>query len=259
MFVISRLARRHGITATLRPSPYGGTTAIVLIPHDIVVPEAAAIDAPDVRDTAQASGTTEAAELAGTADARAGTDRGAVLGPGPASAAGTDQEPTAPRGSARPLLAARTAPAPAPAASPAPRHDGLAPLPRRVPQTSLVDELREDATPADAADAADAGEFTAEHAAASLGCFQAGTLRARDEHASGEDKDGSGEVKDGSAQDDREPAQDEHAPAPDQDGPGPDQDAPAPHDRKDPPPTSILATQVSSADTAVIPTSPTDR
>ncbi|WP_405620661.1 nitrate- and nitrite sensing domain-containing protein [Streptomyces sp. NBC_00076] len=265
MFVISRLARRHGISATLRPSPYGGTTAIVLIPHDIVVPEAADADAPDVRDTVRASGTTEAADVPGTADAPAGTGREAALGSGPASAAGTDREPAAPRGAARPLLAARTAPAPATAATPAPRSDGLAPLPRRVPQTSLVDELRDDATPVDAADAADAGEFTAEHAASSLGCFQAGTLRARDEHESDEDKVGSGENdedKDGSAQDDENKegsAQDEHAPAPDQNGRGPHQDAPAPDDRKAPPPTSTLDAHVPSADTAVIPTSPTDR
>lgn len=39
MFVIGRLATRHGIAVTLRPSPYGGTTAIVLLPHDIVVQE----------------------------------------------------------------------------------------------------------------------------------------------------------------------------------------------------------------------------
>src|SRR5690606_243176 len=37
MFVISQLAHRHGIQVTLRASPYGGTTAIVLIPHDVVV------------------------------------------------------------------------------------------------------------------------------------------------------------------------------------------------------------------------------
>lgn len=40
MFVIARLATRHGIAVTLRPSPYGGVTAIVLVPHDIVVREA---------------------------------------------------------------------------------------------------------------------------------------------------------------------------------------------------------------------------
>ncbi|MEU1194294.1 nitrate- and nitrite sensing domain-containing protein [Streptomyces sp. NPDC005859] len=40
MFVIARLATRHGIAVTLRSSPYGGTTAIVLVPHDVVVREA---------------------------------------------------------------------------------------------------------------------------------------------------------------------------------------------------------------------------
>lgn len=37
LFVGARLARRHGIQVTLRPSPYGGVTAIVLIPRDLVV------------------------------------------------------------------------------------------------------------------------------------------------------------------------------------------------------------------------------
>jgi signal transduction histidine kinase len=39
LFVVGRLAARHGITVTLRPSPYGGTTAIVLLPGKIIVPE----------------------------------------------------------------------------------------------------------------------------------------------------------------------------------------------------------------------------
>jgi signal transduction histidine kinase len=39
LFVVGRLAARHQIKVTLRQSPYGGTTAIVLLPHGIVVPE----------------------------------------------------------------------------------------------------------------------------------------------------------------------------------------------------------------------------
>ena len=39
LFVASQLAKRHDIKISLRPSPYGGTTAIVLIPQDLVVPE----------------------------------------------------------------------------------------------------------------------------------------------------------------------------------------------------------------------------
>ncbi|SNR58476.1 sensor histidine kinase [Actinomadura mexicana] len=37
LFVVARLAARHGIQVSLQPSPYGGTTAIVLVPHALVV------------------------------------------------------------------------------------------------------------------------------------------------------------------------------------------------------------------------------
>ncbi|WP_051966477.1 sensor histidine kinase [Kitasatospora mediocidica] len=36
LFVVSRLARRHGIRVHLRPSPYGGTSAVVLIPRELL-------------------------------------------------------------------------------------------------------------------------------------------------------------------------------------------------------------------------------
>ncbi|GAA0531139.1 nitrate- and nitrite sensing domain-containing protein [Paractinoplanes ferrugineus] len=37
LFVVAQLAGRHGIRVSLRPSPYGGVTAIVLVPGDLVV------------------------------------------------------------------------------------------------------------------------------------------------------------------------------------------------------------------------------
>ena len=37
LFVVGRLAARHGIRVRLRESPYGGTTAIVLIPNTLIV------------------------------------------------------------------------------------------------------------------------------------------------------------------------------------------------------------------------------
>ncbi len=40
LFVGGKLAARHGIRVSLRPSPYGGTTAIVLMPNGIVAPAA---------------------------------------------------------------------------------------------------------------------------------------------------------------------------------------------------------------------------
>jgi signal transduction histidine kinase len=41
LFVVSQLAKRHGIRVTLKASPYGGTAAIVLIPGHLVVTEEA--------------------------------------------------------------------------------------------------------------------------------------------------------------------------------------------------------------------------
>jgi signal transduction histidine kinase len=41
LFVVSQLAKRHGIRVTLKGSPYGGTAAIVLIPRHLVVTEEA--------------------------------------------------------------------------------------------------------------------------------------------------------------------------------------------------------------------------
>ncbi len=37
LFVVGQLARRHGVRVMLRPSPYGGTTAVVLIPLALIV------------------------------------------------------------------------------------------------------------------------------------------------------------------------------------------------------------------------------
>ena len=37
LFVVGQLAGRHGIKVSLRDSPYGGTTAVVLMPHSLIV------------------------------------------------------------------------------------------------------------------------------------------------------------------------------------------------------------------------------
>ncbi|WP_460368689.1 sensor histidine kinase [Actinocorallia lasiicapitis] len=41
LFVVARLALRHGIRVSLRPSPYGGTTAVVYLPQSLVTAEPA--------------------------------------------------------------------------------------------------------------------------------------------------------------------------------------------------------------------------
>ncbi len=42
LFVVSWLAARHGLRVFLRPSPYGGITAIVVMPKSMITPEAGA-------------------------------------------------------------------------------------------------------------------------------------------------------------------------------------------------------------------------
>ncbi|OIJ65603.1 ATP-binding protein [Streptomyces mangrovisoli] len=105
LYVVGRLAARHGIEVTLTRSPYGGTTAVVLLPDGVLAQVRPAVDRPV-------------------------TDR-------PEADAGPAREPGAAPVPAEPHDHGRTAPvAPAPAA-PA--------LPTRVRQASLVEELRDEA------------------------------------------------------------------------------------------------------------------
>ncbi|MEV1065041.1 nitrate- and nitrite sensing domain-containing protein [Streptomyces sp. NPDC050263] len=253
MFVIARLATRHGIAVTLRSSPYGGTTAIVLVPEDIVVREAPTSETPavelsreprtagpraperDLRSPGQeaslpvreVSASGEAEDLPGSEREHdsSGPEQEPSSSPAKDAASAPDLDSPTPTGdtglraldsssswsrstdrphhspsngerasdatpatpasstssasSASSAAAARgTVTAPATQAAAA-RPGGLVPLPRRIPQTSLATELREDAT--SAARGEEDGypdDFTAERAASSLAGFQRGTLRA---------------------------------------------------------------------------------
>jgi signal transduction histidine kinase len=59
LFVVGKLAARHGVRVFLRPSPYGGTTAIVLMPSSMIAPtgESAAAAGPTVGSAAAATPT----------------------------------------------------------------------------------------------------------------------------------------------------------------------------------------------------------
>lgn len=182
MFVIARLAVRHGIHVTLRSSPYGGTTAIVLIPHDVVVRE---LTAPDADSTATKDASAEAP--APVASERLSHERIRETVPVAARTRATDAV-SAPRPAAL-ASAARSAGRGADQgtdrkaeAGGGARKGGLTPLPRRVPQTSLAAELLED-TEGDGTSEDGFDEFSAERAANSLSGFQRGTLQARDDDA----------------------------------------------------------------------------
>ncbi len=235
MFVVARLAHRHGITVTLRSSPYGGTTAIVLIPHDIVVREpVGGADGTGVTAAGVPARRVAGASGANGATARTSADRAvpvAPAGPGPsadpataapsgrsdpaasatpaapsgqsAAASGPEGGPSGgPEGPSRPVRSSRPAPPSRSAVAagtsagtapdrPSGERGGLAPLPRRVPQTSLAAELR-DEDPGGRRDGSagasddDYADFTAERAASSLAGFQRGTLRAQADEDTGD-------------------------------------------------------------------------
>ncbi|MDS1271394.1 nitrate- and nitrite sensing domain-containing protein [Lipingzhangella sp. LS1_29] len=181
LFVVARLAHRHGVTVQLRPSPYGGTRAIVLIPAGATAPsdhsrqpaepatppnpdhrpdgrERAASADPDVLGQpgrhAQSSATTSPDVVGSRATVRS-------TGRNPAPSGGTAQEAT-PNGGGRegaPQLPRRRprqgadddprgASNPESVATAAPQqvateHDpGRPQLPRRTPQANLAPQLR---------------------------------------------------------------------------------------------------------------------
>ena len=139
--MVSRLAARNGIKISLRGSAYGGTAAIVLLPHRLVVAEEDAIG----QDAAPAA----IAGPGGTADTRAsGPWPRLELNAGATFAEAGSVQTQIPVWSERP--GETTAPIPGTA-----RPDDLTPasadpqagLPRRLRQASLAPQLR-DAPPA---------------------------------------------------------------------------------------------------------------
>jgi signal transduction histidine kinase len=135
LFVVGKLAARHGVRVALRPSAYGGTTAVVLLPNSIV---ARAADAetdtnPDLRPPIGRPSRLDLGDP-GVHAPRARQSAQPSLSAGPTGEAGpTPSQPTfapAQRG------LAPSQPGHAPSEDgPAPRQDGLAPsLPGFAPR-----------------------------------------------------------------------------------------------------------------------------
>jgi signal transduction histidine kinase len=141
LFVVSRLAARHHIKVSLRPSPYGGITAVVLLPFGVIVREEDASLADDPRNWPVAA-------AAGAQDVRPAAMLGHQITPWPdalkPAAARQVQPPEAlsvdggahqPRG----LLSRPPAGAEQPGPTSSGSHLGM---PVRVPQASLAPQLR---------------------------------------------------------------------------------------------------------------------
>ncbi|MFI2201362.1 nitrate- and nitrite sensing domain-containing protein [Streptomyces sp. NPDC020192] len=148
LYVVGRLAARHGIEVSLRDSPYGGTTAVVRLPSAVL------------------------------AEAQAGTTKNIAVPIPPGKEAAVHElsagrpvpleEPFATETVAAPEAPAEQGPAPVPERAPA--------LPTRTRQASLAPELRDEpsARPAPPGREADAEEMRA-----IFGAFQRGLDRGR--------------------------------------------------------------------------------
>ncbi|SDJ41683.1 sensor histidine kinase [Streptomyces indicus] len=156
LFVVSRLAARHGIKVHLRTSPYGGTTAVVLLPTALLqdaLPKGNGRAAPDEIEPAaehtRVPGAGPVREV-GVSPVREVGGGNSLPGPRPALAAMPD--PPAPRGVTTLRLHTRSSEeqrAPQREAAPTqPSTNGdatpSADLPRRVRQASLAPQLREE-------------------------------------------------------------------------------------------------------------------
>ncbi|MFG2854997.1 nitrate- and nitrite sensing domain-containing protein [Streptomyces mirabilis] len=181
LYVVGRLAARHGIEVTLCRSPYGGTTAVVLLPEAVLAPVDPERPEPaaDTESRALPSRTSRTSEASRTSEtSRKGT---AVLEKKrEAPDRHTDraeEQPAAPQRHAdraekpreAPLRHADRVPETAPATSPPA-------LPTRVRQTSLAPELR---TEGPATDEPSEREVTPEEVRAVFGAFQRGLDRGR--------------------------------------------------------------------------------
>ncbi|MFD1934798.1 nitrate- and nitrite sensing domain-containing protein [Nonomuraea mangrovi] len=171
--VVGMLAARHGVSVTLKQSPYGGTTAIVLIPNALT--EAlASIEGPSIQDRVRPIKKEGAADL----PRRTRTSRRVDVRveridvPEPESAVRGPFEDARPRG---PFEAVKVRPLAAPVLA-EPAEEAPASLPRRVRQANLPPRL---AQPSPPPQEQPADERSPEETRALLSSLQSGWQRGR--------------------------------------------------------------------------------
>ncbi|MFI9065970.1 nitrate- and nitrite sensing domain-containing protein [Streptomyces sp. NPDC053429] len=168
LFVVSRLAARHGIRVHLRTSPYGGTTAVVLLPNSVI-------------QGAITAGAPQPAEE--PEPRRPAPVPPPVRVPPPVTVPAEEPEPRrpapvvslGPRGSGGAGTRGQV-----PQAAPSPDPAAAGELPRRVRQASLVPQLREVPTPAEPVGAPRSGEppgRSPEQVRDRMAAYQAGWAR----------------------------------------------------------------------------------
>ncbi|AXO35561.1 nitrate- and nitrite sensing domain-containing protein [Micromonospora sp. B006] len=209
LFVVSRLTERHGVKVQLKESAYGGTTAVVLIPRELITTAdgAGGFDGPPAAEPAvpaiQSTPADAGAEPATASGADGGAEQDDPAEPAPPVPEPATQAPRlTPSGlpartrKRQPAVAGpttelavverRPAAAPAPSAAAEPESSPVtdAGLPVRVRQASLAPELRHDQTEADD-DAADDDDTARapEQVRRMMSSYQSGTRRGRTDAA----------------------------------------------------------------------------
>ncbi|MFI7215208.1 nitrate- and nitrite sensing domain-containing protein [Micromonospora maritima] len=204
LFVVSRLTERHGVKVQLRESAYGGTTAVVLIPRELIT-----VDGDDPGGSADVTvgplvpalppaGEPAAPPAAEIVAARTGGDDDAITERTDDGTPAVEPEPQAPRltpsglpartRKRQPAVAAPTAelavvePPAAPAATEEAPAVTDAGLPVRVRQASLNPELRNDQAGAED-DGADDTARAPEQVRRMMSSYQSGTRRGRTDAA----------------------------------------------------------------------------
>ncbi|SCE92682.1 Signal transduction histidine kinase [Micromonospora viridifaciens] len=221
LYVVSRLTERHGVKVQLKESAYGGTTAVVMIPLELVT-----VDEPDASTSGgfrAGAGTAPAGNEPAAAGAPEGRPAGATLelptvpvavaettsAPQPGDEpVGAAEPPATPVGAEAPALTpsglpARTrrrqptaegpgAPAGLPTADTSAEGTGAAGdaparthvgLPVRVRQASLVPELRQEPSTPDTDQDEDEAVRPPEQVRRMMSSYQSGTRRGRTDAA----------------------------------------------------------------------------
>nr|WP_055505711.1 nitrate- and nitrite sensing domain-containing protein [Nonomuraea pusilla] len=199
LYVVSRLAERHDIQVVLKPSPYGGTTVVVLLPQELVELQ------PEQPDEEPAGLPRRPTAVATAARPQVGENvrllKVAQQRPAPA--------PSAPPAPPTPMPVPMPAPAPVPGPVGArepeqeppaqPRQDRppaeFTPhgLPLRVPQANLAPALRDEPAPQPEPEEDD-DERSPEEIRAMMGSLQTGTRLGRSEAARLMDEQSGGEA-----------------------------------------------------------------
>ncbi|MET8146283.1 nitrate- and nitrite sensing domain-containing protein [Sphaerisporangium sp. NPDC005288] len=181
LYVVSRLASRHKIRVTLKSSPYGGTTVVVLIPRELI--ESDSDIEPDIEPAIEPDAAPAGVPLNGVPEPRQGGHSPTGEVPVHAADDPEDSRPSlltvAPRWDDPPVHELPDLPAPPPE-RPAYTPSGL---PRRVAQAHLAPELREQPPPPVPAAAEEDDELSPEDLRRLMGSFQSGTQRGRSDAA----------------------------------------------------------------------------